>query len=263
MPFDSLVTVTDNRRVGDSGFVVTFRSERLAAEALPGQFVMLGIPSGTDPLLRRPYSVYRVGRPGLPAETCELLYKIIGRGTARLAAVRPGETLPCLGPLGRGFVPPSADLRPVLVAGGIGIAGLLHLAATLRAAGRPATLLFGCRDATDLPLTEGFEALGVPVEVATEDGSHGHRGQVTALLEERLGDGDLEVFACGPQAMLRAVARLTARRVRCQVSMESHMACGFGVCLGCVVPTAAGAGHERYARVCVEGPVFRSEELEW
>lgn len=262
MPFDAPVRITDNRPLGDAGFVISFHSERLAAETTPGQFVMLGLPSGSDPLLRRPYSIYRVGRPGAAADTCEVQYKVVGQGTARLAELRAGESLPCLGPLGRGFRLPPAGAGAILVAGGIGIAGLLHLAVALRDAGVPARLLFGCRTASELPLLEGFEQLDMPTEIATEDGSRGSRGLVTALLERHLGTG-AEVFACGPHPMLRAVALQTAGRVPCQVSMESHMACGFGVCLGCVVETARGEGFDRYVRVCMEGPVFRAEDLRW
>jgi dihydroorotate dehydrogenase electron transfer subunit len=263
MAFDSLVTIETNHRLCDSGFVVTFRSPRLAAEAQPGQFVMLGFPEADDPLLRRPYSVYRIGRPGSAPDTCEVQYKIIGRGTARLASMRPGETLQCLGPLGRGFEPPAEGRVPLLVAGGIGSAGVLHQAAALVESGHRPTLLFGCRDAEDLPLVEGFDALRIPVEYATEDGCRGTRGLVTTLLEPRLAGTSLEIYACGPQPMLRAVARIAAGRAGCQVAMESHMACGFGVCLGCVVPAAHAEGYERYVRVCAEGPVFRAEELEW
>jgi dihydroorotate dehydrogenase electron transfer subunit len=262
MPFDAPVRITDNRPLGEAGFVVSFRSERLAAETAPGQFVMLGLPSGSDPLLRRPYSIYRVGRPGTPGDTCEVQYKVVGQGTARLAELRPGEPLPCLGPLGRGFRLPAPGTEAILVAGGIGIAGLLHLAVALRDAAVPARLLFGCRTASELPLLEGFEDLGIPTEIATEDGSHGRPGLVTALLEDHLGGGE-EVFACGPHRMLRAVALRTAGQAPCQVSMESHMACGFGVCLGCVVETARGEGFDRYVRVCMEGPVFRAEDLRW
>lgn len=263
MPFDSLVTIDDNRRLGASGYVVSFRSARLAAEARPGQFVMLGFASGTDPLLRRPYTLYRTGRPGRPPDACEVQYKVVGRGTARLASMRAGEPLTCLGPLGRGFEPPPEGRTPLLVAGGIGIAGLLHQALWLRGAGLEPSLLFGCRTAEDLPLTEGFDAAGVPVRIATEDGSRGARGQVTSLLEPELERGAVEVYACGPQPMLRAIARMTAGRAGCQVSVESPMACGFGVCLGCVLPTSRGTGYHRYARVCVEGPVFRAEDLQW
>jgi dihydroorotate dehydrogenase electron transfer subunit len=263
MPFDSLVTIADNQRLSQSGYVVTFRSPRLATETHPGQFVMLGFPGSTDPLLRRPYSVYRVGRPGHPPDTCEVQYKIVGQGTARLAGMRPGEALSCLGPLGRGFQLPASGERPLLVAGGIGIAGLLHHAVALQSAGADPLLLFGARDAEDLPLLEGFEAAGIPIQIATEDGSQGVRGRVTNLLEPLLGDGSPAVAACGPWPMLRAVARLTAGRAPCQVALESAMACGFGVCLGCVIPTARGTGFGRYVRVCVEGPVLPADEVEW
>ncbi len=263
MPFDALVTIEENRRLDDKAFVVTFRSPMLAAEVLPGQFVMLGFPGTSEPLLRRPYSVYRVGRPGHPSDLCEVQYKVIGRGTARLAGLRRGEPLTCLGPLGRGFHLPSRETTPLLVAGGIGIAGLLHLGAALVDAGHRPKLLFGCRNQEDLPLLEGFEALGVPIQTATEDGSHGLHGRVTGLLEPEITAGACEVFTCGPEPMLKAVARMTTGKVACQVAMESAMACGFGVCLGCVVPAAGGTGYGRYVRVCVEGPVFPAQELEW
>jgi len=264
MPLDSTVTLLENRRLGPAAFVAAFRSEALARETRPGQFVMIGFPAGTEPLLRRPYSVYRVGRPGSTPDTCEVQYKVIGQGTARLASLRAGEPISCLGPLGTGFLPPPPAATPLLVAGGIGIAGLLHQAVHLVAGGGRPRLLFGCRTAEDLPLTEGFEALGIPAEIATEDGSAGRRGLVTALLEEHLaGPATAEVYACGPAPMLRAVARQAAGRAGCQVSVESPMACGFGVCLGCVVETAHGEGFGRYVRACVEGPVFRAEALKW
>jgi len=263
MPLDSTVTLLENRRLGPAAFVATFRSEPLARDTRPGQFVMIGFPTGSEPLLRRPYSVYRVGRPGSPRDTCEVQYKVVGQGTARLASLRAGEQISCLGPLGTGFLPPAPGAVPLLVAGGIGIAGLLQQAVHLTSLGLHARLLFGCRSAEDLPLAEGFEALGLPVEIATEDGSAGRRGLVTALLEEHLDGSAAEVYACGPQPMLRAVARQAAGRAGCQVAVESPMACGFGVCLGCVVETAKGEGFGRYVRACVEGPVFRAEALRW
>lgn len=261
MPFDSTIQIEDNRRLGKAAFVLSFRSPTLAAETLPGQFIMLGFPGASEPLLRRPYSIYQVGRAS--PDLCEVQYKVVGKGTARLAGMRAGEKLSCLGPLGKPFHLPPADRVPVLVAGGIGIAGLLHLGNALLESGRKPRLLYGCRGQEDLELTEGFHRANIPVEYATEDGSRGLQGRVTALLEPALVAGGVQVFACGPEPMLRAVARSTAGRAPCQISMESYMACGFGVCLGCVVRTAKGTGYGRYVRVCMEGPVFSSEELAW
>jgi dihydroorotate dehydrogenase electron transfer subunit len=223
----------------------------------PGQFVMLSpgaIPAAPrfDPLLPRPMAVFRREGPAL-----EVLYKITGRGTALLAAARPGDAVRVVGPLGRGFPLPAPGERAVLVGGGTGIASLFDLAARAREAG-PVSVLLGARSAADLMAVAEFEALGAPLRVATEDGSAGRRGLVTELLEEALGEGPARVYACGPTPMMRRAAELAARAGRpCFASLENRMACGFGVCLGCAVPRAG----EGYALVCRDGPVFGADEL--
>jgi dihydroorotate dehydrogenase electron transfer subunit len=224
----------------------------------PGQFVMLSpgaLPAAPrfDPLLPRPMAVFR--REGA---ALEVLYKVTGRGTALLAAARPGDAVRVVGPLGRGFPLPAPGERAVLVGGGTGIASLFDLAA--RAAGSgPALVLLGARSAQDLMAVAEFEALGAGLRLATEDGSAGRRGLVTELLEEALAEGGpARVYACGPTPMMRRAAELAAGAGRpCLASLENRMACGFGVCLGCAVPRSG----EGYALVCRDGPVFGSEEL--
>lgn len=232
--------------------------------AAPGQFAMLspgprGAAERLDPLLPRPMAVYRAApEPGGAA--VEILYKVSGRGTRLLADTRPGERLRLVGPLGIGFPLPTPGQGAVLVGGGTGVASLFELASAARTRGAVLVLL-GARRAGDLMGREDFAALGVELRVATEDGSSGRRGLVTALLEEVLAaPGDELVYACGPTAMMRAAAALAAARGRrCLVSLENRMACGFGVCLGCAVPRAGGG----FALVCRDGPVLDAETVRW
>jgi dihydroorotate dehydrogenase electron transfer subunit len=215
----------------------------------PGQFLMLSpgpVPAAPrfDPLLPRPMAVFR--REG---GALDVLYKVSGRGTALLAAARPGERVRAVGPLGRGFPLPAPGERAVLVGGGTGIASLFDLAARALAQG-PVTALLGARSAADLMATGAFGALGVSLRIATEDGSAGRRGLVTELLADALAEGPARVYACGPTAMMRRAAELAAAAgQRCLASLENRMACGF----------AEGG----YALVCRDGPVFAADALRW
>jgi dihydroorotate dehydrogenase electron transfer subunit len=197
----------------------------------------------------------------------DILYKVVGPGTRYLSQQRPGTRLATLGPLGNGFPPPARGRRPVLVAGGIGIAIFPFLADVLRRRGARPILLFGARRRRDLVGLDLFRARRVPIALATEDGSAGARGFVTRLLEPLLDGGAArrrardasppEVYACGPTPMLRAVGDLAVRAgVPCHLALESHMPCGIGVCLGCVVRCPGDAAGPIYRRVCTEGPVF-------
>jgi dihydroorotate dehydrogenase electron transfer subunit len=268
MPQDLRAAVAKNLDLGHDHFLLEFLAPAIAAEMRPGQFLMIGIP-GAEVLLRRPFSV--CGLPGTfvdaPAGSVQVLYKAVGRGTALLSSLRPGAPLTVLGPLGRGFdLEVAPGVRPLFVAGGIGVAPFPALAAALAARGRSPLLAFGARSAGDLPLLDWFREHCEAVTVTTEDGSLGRRGLVTPAIEEILADGrTTRIYACGPSPMLRAVTAIArSRGVPCELSLEAHMACGFGVCLGCVVPTRDGeSGEPTYQRVCVEGPVMPAERLLW
>jgi dihydroorotate dehydrogenase electron transfer subunit len=219
----------------------------------PGQFYMLAAEehwgAGADerPWLPRAFSYCRVerGRIGFILED-------IGPGTHRLAELEPGDGLWLTGPLGQGFAPP-ADGRPVLVGGGIGVAPILCWSDEL---GSGARVLLGFRSAGH---AEGASLFSGEIALATDDGSAGRRAYVTELLREELdADPAATVYACGPPPMLEAVRALCGERgVPAQLAMESGMACGFGACFGCVVPTRNG-----YVRLCVDGPVVDAGELE-
>jgi len=230
----------------------------------PGQFVMLtpGVAGGAtrfDPLLPRPMAVFR----GSAAEGWfEVLYKVTGRGTQLLAEACRGDQVGFVGPLGRPFAAPPAEGAAILVGGGTGIASLYDLARSL-SRHRSTHVLLGARSRRDLMAEADFTALaGCAVSVATEDGSSGHAGFVTELLAQRLAPavGIAGVYACGPTPMMAAAADLAAvAGVPCWVSLENHMACGFGVCLGCAVPQSSGG----FGLVCRDGPVFPASEVVW
>jgi len=269
MPLDIPTTVVRNLDLGHGNFRMDFEAPEAFRQMEPAQFFMIGVP-GAEVLLRRPFSV--CGLPGTfedaQPNTVQILYRVLGKGTSLLSGLRAGATIHVLGPLGKGFtMPPGSDSIPLLVAGGIGSAPFPAWIAKLRERGFRPVLVYGARTRADLPLLDWFEARAEDVRVATEDGSLGERGLVTAPLERLLEKAPypFHLYACGPTPMLRAVARLARRHgLPCELSLEAPMACGFGVCLGCVVPTRRpGSDAIRYERVCVEGPVMPAERLAW
>ena len=234
------------------------------ADVAAGQFVMLETTGGLEPYLRRAFSVADVSkRAGVLC--VELLVKVVGRGTRALAALKRGERRALLGPLGRPFALPERG-RLALVAGGVGSAPLLLAGRRLAERGVAFDFFYGGRGRGDLPRRADFERLAVAsggrLNVATEDGSEGFAGRVTEALGAALAGGARyrELFACGPMAMLAALARLAREQsLPGQAALETEMGCGFGACLGCAVPHVEG----RYALCCRDGPVFRLDEVRW
>jgi dihydroorotate dehydrogenase electron transfer subunit len=222
-------------------------------EARPGQFAMVRGDWGHAPLLPRPMSLLRPGhRP-------EMLIKAVGEGTRRLLSMRKGDALDVLAPLGTAFRPPPPGARAVLVAGGVGVAPLAWWVAEIGARPGPRPLfLYGGRTKDDLPLSDEI-LQSADLRVTTEDGSRGRRGRVSVLFEEAFTPGSV-VYTCGPNAMMAAVAAAAAKAgVACQASLEAPMACGYGVCFGCVVPRAGGG----YLYACKEGPVVDAADVAW
>ncbi len=249
-----------NRALGPLYYRMGFSWDGGEMDVVPGQFVMLKVTDGCDPLLRRPFGIYNVlassERRGI-----EILYKVVGKGTGIMAGLKAGTKVGLFGPLGNGFPAVREGEEVLMVAGGMGIVPFYLLSKELSGRG---TLLYGGRGRVEAGLVEDIRALGVEVVLATEDGSVGHKGLVTELVEERLTPRTV-VYACGPEAMLKEVALIAHKRgVRCLVSLETAMACGMGVCLGCAVRTrqeeCKGYG---YRLVCSDGPVFNSEDIEW
>lgn len=238
--------------IGAAYHVLTFDVPR-GVPARPGQFAMVrGREWGDAPLLPRPMSYLTAGT------TPSVLIKVIGEGTRRMARAEAGEVFSLLGPLGNTWREPSASRRPILVAGGVGIAPLLFLARTLAERGVRPLSIYGGRTARDLPLDDELAEVS-DMRITTEDGSAGDRGRVTDVLPALLGP-DVEVFTCGPDRMMAKVAELCGEAsVPCEASLETPMACGYGVCLGCPVATADG----RYLYACVEGPCIDARRIDW
>jgi dihydroorotate dehydrogenase electron transfer subunit len=263
--------ILSNAEISPGYWRIRLTAPREFASARPGQFVMVRVGNGIDPLLRRPLAIFDVGAPapesGNATVWFEMLYRAVGKGTALLSARRETDDLDILGPLGAGFDLGGDDGEKLLVGGGIGLAPLYRLATALVKRQSPVRLFAGGRTCGDLLCLADFEHLGVDCHCATEDGSFGTRGLVTTALDRHLDDlaGKAALYACGPDGLLRALAKIAAKRaLPCQVSLEGHMACGVGACLGCV---ATGRKHSvqtpDYRCICTEGPVFESSELQW
>jgi dihydroorotate dehydrogenase electron transfer subunit len=256
--FQEKATVRQSTLLAPDIYRLIVIAPRVAAAAFPGQFVMVRSSSGLDPLLRRPFSIHQV----LAGQEIHLLYKVVGRGTELFSRLQVGDTVDLLGPLGRGF-PLPANGPVCLVGGGMGIAPLTFLARELVKRRRDASgdvVLLGARTAAELtPLISDFKALGLRVQTATDDGGLGHHGYVTDLLSMVV-KGMAQTFVCGPHAMMGIAATMCRDAgTPCFVSLETHMACGLGACLGCTVFAADGT----YRHVCKHGPVFPAEEIAW
>jgi dihydroorotate dehydrogenase electron transfer subunit len=264
MPANRVASLVDREALGGPYFLLGFHHPETAREARPGQFVMIKAGLSAEPPLRRPFSILSVDTA---RGTFALFVKAVGQGSASLCAMAPGDAAQCLGPLGRPFTPPPPGTEPLLVAGGYGVAPFLFLGSELARAGGRARLFYGGRTAADLPLLDRLGGPGLVVVPATEDGSLGARGRVTVPLEAHLdsGPGPSRLYACGPDAMLHAVARIAgARGLAAEVSLDPWMGCGIGTCLGCVV-RVQGPDEERwrYRCACTEGPVFAADRVVW
>ena len=243
-------------------------AEGISRDASPGQFYMVRAGEGHDPFLPRPFTMFRRrlegDDPGCGADGLEILFQVVGRGTRILSQMAPGRTIDVLGPLGRGWrLKPERDA--VLVGGGMGVASLVCLAEELPVGQRQGSwVLLGARTSDRLWCVEELKGCGARVMTIVEEGDHAVRGTVLDLLDanrQEIMRVATTLYACGPAPMLKGVALWALQEgVDCQVSLESPMACGVGVCLGCSVKDSRGAG---YLRVCHEGPVMDAEEIDW
>ena len=279
--------IISNEQVNKDCWRITLDSPRIASDAKPGQFVNVKIREGHDPLLRRPFSVSRCIKLDTDTIGFELIYKVVGRGTHLMTNLVRGDELDIIGPLGRGFDWQRDKGVHILLAGGIGSAGLLMLgdeiSKRLKEDELELYVLLGAETKDALLLEKEFGMLGGKVLVSTDDGTYGHKGFVTELLKDSIDRGeiprDCALYACGPEPMLKSLAPICQEyQVPAQISIERHMMCGFGGCFNCVCKVDKNsvltyrdltASHIQfipeeefgYALVCKDGPVFHIEEV--
>jgi len=246
--------VKNYRRLNETSYVITLESDETLLPINPGNFAEIEVPNASDVFLRRPISVLDVD---YASNTLQFFIKIIGKGTRKLGELNIGQKVSIVYPLGNSF-PSENTSNALIVGGGSGIAPFILLAKELLEKNASITFLFGARTKTDVVLLEEFNKYG-NVLVTTEDGSLGEKGLVT---HHSVFKGNFpfdKIFTCGPDAMMKAVAKIAAEKnVACEVSLENMMACGFGACLCCVTETTSGN-----KCVCTEGPVFNTKMLVW
>ena len=298
MLVDVAARVIRNTRLSSDYNVIALAAPEIAAVTQPGQFVMVKSGRGGDPLLRRPFSVFEILRsePASPKPSAEagridgltLLSKRVGVTTAALFDAVEGDTISCLGPLGRPFETVDPPAEAWMVAGGVGLAPFATLGEALLARGTKTTLFYGARSGGELFYLDWFTSRGIRLVLATEDGSIGDRARITIPLQREFesrtplahrsskSEGgnpesrpDIMIYGCGPEPMLEAVAHVAAKFKRpSQVSVERVMGCGMGGCYSCVIPVRDGGPDkarlpQHYVRSCIAGPVFRGEDLVW
>jgi len=276
--WQGVVAIEENVRVALDTYRMAFRAPAIAARAVPGQFLMIRLAGSVDPLLARPLALYDTlpdpdGRP----QGLAVVYRVVGKMTRLLAQAPVGQRLEIWGPLGNGFpATPAAHL--IMVAGGIGQTPFLALAREFlgqRTYGQPprlvpraarVTLCYGVKSREYLACEQDFRQAGVEVLVSTEDGSVGHHGMVTELIEPLVKQTGTtcRIVCCGPEPMMAAAADIARKlSVPCQVSLETPMACGIGICFSCVAKLRDKSGTWDYRRVCVEGPVFDAQDVQF
>ncbi|MDH5767374.1 MAG: dihydroorotate dehydrogenase electron transfer subunit [Nitrospirota bacterium] len=248
--------VISNLSLNNKSNLLTIAPLKTVIDPEPGQFYMIEVGTSYDPLLKRPFSVFRKIPEGI-----QFLYRVIGRGTMLLKCLKDGAIINVLGPFGNRYPETESSKIPLLVAGGIGIASLFSLAETLS---KKAYILYGARNKDELLMLDELKGLTDKLIISTDDGSTGEKGMISYVLNDFLThhlspNTHYLLYACGPKPMLEAVSRIAREKgVKGYMSVEENMACGVGACQGCTVTTVGG-----YKRVCKEGPVFPIEEIVW
>ena len=260
---DRVCRLVKRESLGGAYALLTFEHKEVA-RAQAGQFAMIQPEDPTDLILRRPFSIMDT-EPSSRRFT--IFIKAVGPGSRSVFDLREGHHARVLGPLGHGFTLPAAGQGVFLVGGGYGVAPFALLSRGLKEAGAAFHLFYGGRSASELPLVEELERRGIPITLSTDDGTRGEAGRVTEPLLEalRIDKGKPRVYACGPEAMMHAVAKIAqARDLPCEVSLDPWMGCGLGTCLGCVVKTQEpGESKPKNRPACTEGPVFDSKRVVW
>jgi len=257
---DPNARITHKENWGDY-FLFSLASPAMAPQAQPGQFIMVRTAQGHHPLLRRPFSIFDADTTNI-----DIFFQKVGIGTRLLSKMEPGDVLDIIGPLGKGFTIEENNhgKSVALVGGGRGIAPLYFLAHKLRVRGIEAKLYYGGKCLTDLPLKNRIEGESFAVSCSTEDGSYGFNGLITEFFALEIDDlQPAVIYACGPEAMLQKIAQTAKERnIPAELSLESMMGCGFGVCWGCVKKIQKD-DEASWTKICEEGPVLAADKILW
>lgn len=245
---DVRLEILKNEKVGMHTYLMVLKLNH-SYDIKPGHFVMIKPNDSFDPLNRRAFAIADVEEDAI-----YIYYDVVGKGTAVMSTLRKGEFVDVLMPLGNGLFEASRDKLNVVLAGGIGISGVSLFCRLLKEKNLNFKVYYGARSKEYLVMLDWFSKYSIPIEVYTDDGSFGKKGFVTDALKNIY---SANIYACGPSPMLKAVQNISKQKgFDAYLSLENPMACGYGVCLGCVVKTSDG-----YVRTCVEGPVFKSDEI--
>lgn len=263
--------VIDNRPIGSAANLLTINPLETVQHPIPGQFYLVEAGDTYDPLLKRPFSYFRITEEGI-----QFLYAIKGKGTTLMSGLKTGDILNVIGPLGNGYPKPGHDCIPVLLAGGIGIASIFSFAESLSQKGY---VLYGSKCREELLFVDELRKLGHEIILCTDDCSCGEAGNVADVLKLFLNRNPslikrFQLFACGPRPMLQALSLIALENgLLGYISVEENMACGVGACQGCVVNVKSQQKKKSglqtpdskviYKRVCKEGPVFSLGEVAW
>lgn len=263
-------SVVKNEQIKSLYFLLEIDCPTLANPIKPGQFIMLKVSDNNAPLLRRPFSVYKISQIQSPSKKrgrhLSILYKKVGKGTQKMTEFKQGQKVDMIGPLGNGFTLPPllSSSNIILIGGGVGIVSLSLLAELLKT--RKLFIFIGGRTKHDILCIEDFRKLNAKIFIATEDGSFGFQGTVVDLFltqMEKIRKNEINyLYSCGPNTMLKKLAEtIPLNKFISQASFETRMGCGFGACWGCVIKTKDP--QTPYRRVCKEGPVFNLEDIVW
>ena len=277
--------IVAHEQIAEATWRIRVDCPQLASTTRPGQFAMVRLTNRNDPLLARPLAMYDVfpqlqvpekwqptalgsdSASGNP-QFVDFVYAVAGKFTTALTTLQPGDNVSLWGPLGNGFETPQTK-HLVLVAGGIGQTALLMLGREFLSTvpSSQVTFCWGARHASLFGHAQDFRSCGINTNFATLDGSKGHQGTVIDLLDSIETDAEFNqatIACCGPERMMAAVAKWAAERsLNCQVSLETPMACGIGICFSCVAPVLDENGNWDYRRTCIEGPIFDSRAIQW
>lgn len=255
-PIVSLTRILQNKQIGPDIFSMVIKAPKIALRATPGQFIHIRCSKALSPLLRRPISIASIDEK---QGNLQIIYRVVGVGTKLLSQKPEGDMVDIMGPLGKGFPLPEKGKAPILIGGGIGVAPLLFLAQGIAEAklAEGGTAFMGFAKKEEVYGIEFLESLGFDVFITTDDGSLGIKGFPTDLLT-KVEDGI--IYGCEPKPLLKKIKDEAVReKMLAYLSLEEHMACGIGACIGCSVKSSGNG----YKKVCKDGPVFESREIDF